>query len=278
MKASFETPETSPSRLLAGLATMLTLAGLGNAASLIAQQCPSVGSRSFVCEAELYAGPEGERLFALEGRWSVQLELSEAWDLELVARDQFGRRFPRERLALGIEPEDRCRGIIDVDVGDEANFRIRAGSRTGDCRVWLWVPGNLNLEWSLDVRVVTRSSDDYSRTEGEYVTTALYRALLGRDPDPSGFRTTSAEIQRGNLAAVIRGVAASSEYRRKASDLESIALLEQIYQGLLGRAADSAGVRRYLSWIESGGVVDIVWEIVKSEEFERRMLEESAGG
>lgn len=257
-------------RLLVGGAALALLAVSGPV-ELAAQECAAAGERPYVCAVDLFAGPSGERLYALEGRWAVQLEFGQQWELELEARDQWDRRFPRERLALGVEPEERCRGLVTLDERGPTAFTLRAAATQGDCRVWLWIPGNLNLEWSLDVRVVSRAGNDYSRSEAEKLAAALYRGLLDREPDPNGLAGTTAEIQRGNLAEVIRSIAASPEYRSRIAGKPATEILEQLYSGLLGRSPDSEGVRLYLGAIQRGDVVDIVWRIVKSPEFERRL-------
>lgn len=102
--------------------------------------------------------------------------------------------------------------------------------------------------------------------------TRLYRALLGREPDSEGLVAATREIQRGRLWQQIRAMVGSAEFAQARSRLSAPQLLDQIYRGLLGREADSSGVRTYLGQVERGEVAEVVFSIVRSEEFEGRVL------
>lgn len=75
----------------------------------------------------------------------------------------------------------------------------------------------------------------YTRAQARSISQGLYRALLDRRVD------------------------------------EAEALLEQIYQGLLGRPADPGGRRTYLERIERRRHAAVVMAIVESREFRNRL-------
>ena len=163
---------------------------------------------------------------------------------------------------------------VEIEEAGRGVFRVEAKRGRGSCELLLWVPGNMNLEWTIPVELRPLGSGGFSRAQAEAVAAALYRAILGREGDPPGLAGAAAEIQRGRLATQVDAMARSDEFRRERAGLPAARLLEDLYRGLLGRAPDSAGERRYLREVERGGVVSVALDILQSEEFERRL----AGG
>ncbi len=248
--------------LLAALAA--PLAGQG--------RCDACGQRPYVCEVEIRAARGGERPREIDPRRGLRLSAGETIDLEIQGIDQSGRRFPAERAAFGLDLDRRCpRGFVRVEERGDGRFRISPGGGRGECDLWLWVPGNLNLEWRLPLTVGATALDGYSRAQAETIARALYQALLGRDADPPGLAAAVAEIQRGRLSSQIEGMARSPEFSSRRSGLSAGQLLDSFYLGLLGREADSSGVRTYLRDVERGKIAEVVMDIVRSEEFESRL-------
>lgn len=101
----------------------------------------------------------------------------------------------------------------------------------------------------------------------EDVAQSLYRALLGRDADPDGLRNAAAQIQAGKVTDLVRGIAQSSEYRSTTAQRSASEVLDQIYLGLLGRRADTSARTAYLNRIEDGDVVDVVLDLLSTDEF-----------
>jgi hypothetical protein len=99
------------------------------------------------------------------------------------------------------------------------------------------------------------------------VAQALYRALLGRDADPDGLRNAAAQIEAGKVTDLVRGIAQSSEYRSTTQQRSASEILDQIYVGLLGRRADTSARTAYLNRIEDGDVVDVVLDLLSTDEF-----------
>lgn len=101
----------------------------------------------------------------------------------------------------------------------------------------------------------------------EQVAQRLYRALLGRDAEPDGLRNAAAQISRGQIETLVRGMLASAEYRRLRSTISSPELLDQMYRALLGRPADTAARRSHLAAVERGDDIEVIAALLSSEEY-----------
>ncbi len=241
-----------------------------------AQERPCDGWREpLVTRLVVRVARRGERSERLR-RPRIELARGEAVTLEVEGRDQWGDPFPEERAAFGLDLGRRCRGLVAVRQNGTARFRLRALDETGSCRVVVWAAGNLNLDRELEVRVVPVARAGYDRAEAEYIARRLYRALLDREPDPTGFAAAVAEIQRGRLESQVRGMVASREFTEKRRGTTHSELLERIYRGLLGRDPDSEGVRHFMPMLARGKVADVVLGVIRSDEFESRMLRETS--
>lgn len=214
-----------------------------------------------------------------DGRWTEidpgrELELAprQTVQLEIVGTDQYGRRFPPERLAFGTESRG-CSGIVELDDGGGGRFSARAGTRTGRCLVLFWVPGNLNLIWEMAFVVDPRARTSYSRAEAEFVAGSLYLGLLDREPDAEGLRQAILEIQRGQLDSFVEAMTRSAEFRSSLQGLDAGEFLDRLYRGLLGREPDSPGVRLYLPLVQQRRHAEVALRLIRSEEFERRLAE-----
>jgi hypothetical protein len=257
---------------LAQVAAPLVAAAALSATAAAAQECPVQWQRAVACVVELQLARAGERAQELR-RDELSIRVGEAVELEATARDQWGRHFPAQRMAWGIETDRGCRDDqLAIEELGEGRFRLRAGSRRGRCDLLLWVPGNLNLDRRLRVEVVSAFREGYERREAEQVAGALYRGILGREPDPEGLRQAIAEIQRGRLESQVRGMCNSPEFRNQRQGLAPSSFLEELYQGLFQRPVDSGGARTYLRDLERGRCTEVVLSLVRSEEFEARLL------
>jgi hypothetical protein len=96
----------------------------------------------------------------------------------------------------------------------------------------------------------------------------LYRAALGREPDPQGLSNAASEIRFGNLEKFTNSLVFSSESR--ALRLSTEERLEQIYQGLLGRSPRE-GAQSHLPQLQQGRTDYVVLTILNSEEFLRNL-------
>ncbi|MGB5295044.1 MAG: beta/gamma crystallin-related protein [Thermoanaerobaculia bacterium] len=107
-----------------------------------------------------------------------------------------------------------------------------------------------------------------TQAQSEYVAERLYRAVLGREPDPQGLSNAAAEIRFGNLEKFTNSLVFSSESR--ALRLSTEERLEQIYQGLLGRSPRE-GAQSHLPQLQQGRTDYVVLTILNSEEFLRNL-------
>ena len=236
-----------------------------------AQSCPACGPRPYVCDVEVTASRPGDRR-GFDARRGIQLGSGDEIEIRAEGVDQSGRRYPSERGLFVLETGRNCRsGSVRIDESGDGRFRISAGGGRGECELWLRVPGNQNLEWRIPVEVRSAASSGYDRMQADYIGRRLYLAILGREADREGLSSAVAEIQRGRLSDLVEAMLRSSEYVSQRSGLSASQRLEDIYQGLLGRAPDSGGVRRYLGEVERGRDAGVVVDIVRSEEFEGRM-------
>lgn len=111
----------------------------------------------------------------------------------------------------------------------------------------------------------------YTRPEARTISNRLYRALLGRNVDENSMRAVIDEVQAGRLRPQIDSILRSPEFRSKAAELSAEALLDQIYDGLLGRPTDPGGTRTYLSKIQRREYAAVLLTIIESREFRNRL-------
>jgi len=131
------------------------------------------------------------------------------------------------------------------------------------------MPNNLNFQWDIDVEISVGARSGYERAEAEILANALYAAILNREADASGFSGAVAEIQSGNLDAQIDAMTRSAEFRQVIAGKTAPDILEQFYQGILGRPGDSAGVRLYLAEMQRGQYASVLRKLIRSPEFEQ---------
>lgn len=232
--------------------------------------------RPMVCRAELVATDSDHQSVRLGERSRIELAPRQRIDLELDARDQRGRRFPSDRLALSYD-DYGCRSMFRLEDRGEGQLRISATAAEGRCTLQIWMPNNLNFTWeiALEIRVDARTS--YDRSEAQFLANALYTAILNRAPDAGGSSSAVAEIQAGNLEAQIDAMTRSAEFRQAIDGTTAAQILERFYQGILGREGDSPGVRLYLGEMRRGRYAGVLLKLIRSPEFERRLQREREG-
>jgi len=115
-------------------------------------------------------------------------------------------------------------------------------------------------------------NDRYSRREADNIGVRLFKAIVGRDSGDQGPRQAADQILLGKLPAQVEAMFDSAEFRQKASSMTPTQILDQIYQGLLDRKSDDAGIRTYLREIEQRKYADVVLKIINDTEFETRIL------
>lgn len=263
-----------PTQLVPALLPLVlfALAALFPAAAA-AQECGSGWTEPVVCEVELALFRPGDRRGERFTGATLRLATRSEVELQAVAVDQDGRRFPDDRFVYSVERSRYCEDLVSVEELSDGGLRIETGSATGDCEVLFQVANNLNLDRRIRLVVERSSRDGFARTEAEILATWLYRAVLGREPEPEGLQSATAQIQQGELGPLVRSFVASPEFQRRRSGMSAPAILESFYQGLLGRAPDTGGVRTYLRDVERGEYDDVLWSMLHSDELEARLDE-----
>jgi hypothetical protein len=88
----------------------------------------------------------------------------------------------------------------------------------------------------------------------------VYQAVLGRQPDMSGLQFWAGIMNTGaSLPQIAQQMATSAEFTQKYANLGSeSALINQIYQNALGRAADPSGLAYWQSQLNTGSNIGSV--------------------
>ena len=254
---------------LAVSSALLILCIVAIAQPALAQDCGS-WSRPVLCEAELVATADAGTDQRFDDRSPYRLAPRGQMDIELDGYDQRGRRFPPERVVLLYDGAG-CRRLLDIQGRGQRGLRITARSGAGRCRLQVWVPGNLNFEWDIEIEVDPAARTSYERRDAEYIVDALYAAILARDPDRESQRGAVAEVQQGNLENLLNSMFRSPEFVALRNTVSPEDLLDRFYLGLFDRQADSGGVRDYLGLVRSGRYTDTLLHMIRSTEFERRL-------
>jgi len=122
----------------------------------------------------------------------------------------------------------------------------------------------------------TATTATFTREEAEVVARRLYLAILDREPDAGGLPGTIEQLQRGQLQQRITQMLQSPEFRTQVANRPPREILEQFYEGLLGRATDPGGVTSFLPRVEKRQYASVLVDIVNSPEF-RQQLSTAAG-
>lgn len=99
--------------------------------------------------------------------------------------------------------------------------------------------------------VVVQAQDSFdARVQGAYI------AYYGRPGDAAGITFWADELaaENGNLDAIIDAFGDSTEFQERFGSLDNTALVENIYQQLLGRAADPEGLTFYVGNLQNGSM------------------------
>jgi hypothetical protein len=116
-----------------------------------------------------------------------------------------------------------------------------------------------------------RSSATYSAADADAITRRLYQGVLGREADPEGLRSNAANIRRGGLEAAVRVLVESDEFANGTGNKGPRQILNQFYNGLLGRTPDSSGVSAFMPRMDRAQYASVVMEIVNSSEFQNKL-------
>lgn len=103
----------------------------------------------------------------------------------------------------------------------------------------------------------------------------LYQATLGRAPDPAGLQGWTAALAEGGvLRAIVPGFINSTEFRNLYGNTSDTAFVTLLYQNVLGRAPDPAGLAGWLARMQAGlDRAGVVLGFAESVEFVRGTFE-----
>ncbi|SFP88268.1 protein of unknown function [Butyrivibrio proteoclasticus] len=108
----------------------------------------------------------------------------------------------------------------------------------------------------------------YNDEQVKAFVTRLYETALGRSPEPAGLNDWTNKLMSGEAQAVnvVQGVLCSPEYINKGKSNGEV--VNDCYQAMLGRAADSAGYNDWTGRLNNGMSVNAIFAgFVGSKEF-----------
>ena len=206
-----------------------------------------------------------------------------------LAISEEGRRIAFSSTAPDLVPDD-TNGVGDVFVHSSEITAFIAGlygealGRTAD-------PGGLT-EWVdvlaaactpaglTGVSVEFFDSAEFRTTRPltiEGLVSALYRGLLGRDPEPEGQSFWTTLIRQQRIAVAVDAFAGSEEFRNLVPDRHDAAavaaVIARFYTEILGRPPDPAGFAGWVEYVRITASVEFAAAaFLSSGEFERRGL------
>ncbi len=96
----------------------------------------------------------------------------------------------------------------------------------------------------------------------ERLVTLLYRTFLGREPDPGGLAGWAGLIRQARLTMALQGFIPSGEFQGLLPDRTNraavTAVVTRLYQQVLGRAPDPAGLQGWVDFIIATGNLEAV--------------------
>lgn len=211
---------------------------------------------------------------------TLYLPLDRRVELRVGARDQYGQAFPQQRLRFEFDFDRDCRGLVELTSASDNGVTLRTGKGAGSCEVLLWLPNNMNADRRLRIvgnraassgNLTTKPAVGAIDTREELIAVSLFRSVLARDPDDQWIAAASEQVRRNQTTDQIRSLLRSPEFNQRRQTVSPNGLLRDIYQGLLGRDPDPAGVRRYLDNVQRGEFEDVIREILDSREFRERI-------
>jgi hypothetical protein len=139
-----------------------------------------------------------------------------------------------------------------------------------------WV-GNLSTGKQTRGQLVDRLRRSSENTTNVDPTARLYRALLGRAPDPSGLKYWINRRRSGawTLVRMADSFATSAEFKRKYGALTNRQFVTRIYTDVLGRTADPAGVTFWTKQLDTKRRTrgSVMVGFSESNEYQRKQAE-----
>jgi hypothetical protein len=203
-----------------------------------------------------------------------------AFVLQVVCMDQYGREFPSDQTSIRVFVTKSAGQEPEVSPLEYNRFQVRVSDEVRSFTLRFTMPGNRNLdtEISMDAtRPRTKGISQhtilkrYSQKEAEAIARGLYVGLLGREPDNQGFNYHTNRILNGDLDAVIQDFVKGQEFKKNREGLGSERLLDDLYQGFLGRPIDPSGKSGFLGDMMHFNYSKVIHSIINSQEFQDRV-------
>ncbi len=108
---------------------------------------------------------------------------------------------------------------------------------------------------------------------GSYIT-KLYLAIFLRDPDYGGWNGWFAYLRAGHSQTeILNQFLGSQEFQQRYGSLDNTAFVTLVYNNVLKRAPDTAGLNQWVAWLNSGAYTraDVMNGFITSQEFEIRI-------
>lgn len=130
------------------------------------------------------------------------------------------------------------------------------------------LPAGAVLHLEEDIRVTPPPGGLLTRAQ--ILLPLVYRAMLNREPDPSGTASNGPRVQSQGavgMQAVAAAMATSPEFIALRNASSSAQLVDQFYRGILGRAADPGGLATFTPQLDAGKYAEVIMQLIQSNEF-----------
>ena len=186
-------------------------------------------------------------------------------------------QLPYGGVYRGLSGDDTIIGSDDVDViyGNDNNDSLY-GVQSGDLLSGGLGADFMNGEQGADSIFGSNGHDTLLGGESLTLSTTeaqvyrVYQATLDRAPDAAGLAGWVSQIESGaqSLLQVIAGFTGSQEFQTVYGALSDDAFVELLYNNVLERASDAAGLQGWLDFIDGGGTrAEVVRGFSESAEF-----------
>lgn len=126
---------------------------------------------------------------------------------------------------------------------------LRRSPTSSDLAYW---KARVGISWS-PAKFIAHLESSAEADNRVHAVTRLYRAYFLRNPDHNGFTYWMNRRGEGrSLVSISASFAGSSEFTRRYGTLSNSAFVDRVYQNVLGRPADSGGLRYWKTRLDAG--------------------------
>jgi hypothetical protein len=115
----------------------------------------------------------------------------------------------------------------------------------------------------------TQFIEEHTQQEWSDDVFRLYQATLGRNPDQTGFTAWANRASSGtDFSDIVEGFVSSAEFQKNYGDLDNGSFVELLYNNVLERGSDAAGLAGWLDALDGGrSRAQVVEAFAQSSEF-----------